>query len=167
MGRGIGAVVQLEFSMESFSCERDSKEYFSDGFFDFYNCETDDRNHIFKIKEDFLLANYGDFLSEFYQTIGEDLLECTEISPDDSLLKLKDMSSFVEAFDRRSGVPSITTSRYDISVLGGDSRSSWLFYLGSYKADLEEYSTFTHVERMLAKAMKNPLAKLVKFCIRG
>ena len=43
----------------------------------------------------------------------------------------------------------------------------WKFYFGSYKAILEEYSTLTHFERLLAIAMKNPLAGAVKLGIFG
>lgn len=39
-----------------------------------------------------------------------------------------------------------------------------LFYQGSYKALLEEYSTLEHMDRLLAAAMpENPLAKVARF----
>lgn len=170
MGRRVGAIVQMEFSMDSYRYERDSKKYFSDGFFDFYDCEKKDQKHFFKIKEDLLLENYGDFLLEFYQIIGEDLGRYEKIPPESELLKLKDMSSFISAFDRheRNGsCPILCDDRFVVSALYCDSKLSWVFYFGSYKAYLEEYSTFTHFERILVKAMKNPLAKAVKFCEYG
>jgi hypothetical protein len=42
-----------------------------------------------------------------------------------------------------------------------------MFYQGSYKAILEEYSTLNHFEKTLVKAMSNPLANAVKFGIFG
>jgi len=53
------------------------------------------------------------------------------------------------------------------SILGGYCEQYWLFYSGSYKAYLEEYSTLSHFEKVLAKTMKNPLAKAIKFGIFG
>jgi hypothetical protein len=53
------------------------------------------------------------------------------------------------------------------SFLGGESEKYWLFYIGSYKAYLETYCTLKHFERILAKAMQNPLASIVKFGIYG
>jgi hypothetical protein len=52
-------------------------------------------------------------------------------------------------------------------ILGGQCEEFWLFYSGSSKAYLETYDTLVHFERTLAKALKNPLANLVKFGIFG
>ena len=52
-------------------------------------------------------------------------------------------------------------------VSGCRCQSYWMFYMGSYKAILEEYATLLHFEKILAKAMNNPLARAVKFGIFG
>jgi hypothetical protein len=175
MGRGIGAVVPLKFSIKCWDLDNEkSRNYeiakrFHKEFFNFFDREKMDNNYVFTIKDDFLLANYCDFLLEFYQLIGEDLFECARISPGDDLLKIKDMDSFDKAFDHnaRGGLPDICSSRGMVSVLGCECSGSWLFYFGSYKAYLEVYKTFIHFERILVKAMRNPLAKVVKFCEYG
>ena len=60
---------------------------------------------------------------------------------------------------------------YDIpgmfSTLGCECQVYWLFYSGSYKAFLEEYTALMHFERVLARAMINPLASAIKFGIFG
>jgi hypothetical protein len=42
-----------------------------------------------------------------------------------------------------------------------------LTYNGSYKAILEEYTTLSDMEKLLAKAYDHPLAKITKFGIFG
>jgi hypothetical protein len=174
MGVGIGAVVPLKLSINSWDFDKNinslKTRYFHNDFFNFFNHKKKDDNYVFTIKNDLLLANYKDFLCEFYQLIGEDLFECTKISPEDDLLKLKDMDSFIAAFDHRARggyAPDICNLREMVSVLGCACLESWLFYFGSYKAYLEVYKTFMHFERILVKAMENPLAKIVKFCEYG
>jgi hypothetical protein len=173
MGVGIGAVIPLKFLIDSQKFDNNinnlKTEYFYHDFFDFFNHKKTDDNYVFTIKGDLLLANYKDFLCEFYQLIGEDLFECTKISPENDLLKLKDIDSFMATFDHdaRGRLPDICNSRGMVSTLGCRCLESWLFYFGSYKAYLEVYKTFTHFERILVKAMENPLAKIVKFCEYG
>jgi hypothetical protein len=64
-------------------------------------------------------------------------------------------------------VPFVYSRYSTFSVLGCRCEQYWLFYNGSYKAFLEEYSTLLHCERILAKAMSNPLVNAVKFGIFG
>jgi hypothetical protein len=178
MGVGIGAVVPLKVSIKSWDFDNNMNNlkirYFHNDFFSFFNGEKRDNGYdgyyVFTIKSDFLLANYKDFLCEFYQLIGEDLFERTKISSEDDILKLKEIDSFIAAFNqdaRGDDIPYICSSLGMVSTLGCKCLESWLFYFGSYKACLEVYTTFIHFERILVKAMKNPLAKIVKFCEYG
>jgi hypothetical protein len=68
--------------------------------------------------------------------------------------------------NQNGGVPLILN--HSVSILAcDDTLSAWQFYLGSYKAYLEEYSTLTHFEHALAKSMKNPLTSIIKLGIIG
>jgi hypothetical protein len=76
------------------------------------------------------------------------------------------MEEFMEIFHhrKRDGYTLYTyDSPYAFSILGGVCEDYWLFYNGSHKAFLETFCTFLHFERILAKTMKNPLAKSIKF----
>jgi hypothetical protein len=159
----------LEFSIRSWDFDNDKNvdKRFHKEFFNFFNRKKTGNDYVFTVKNDFLLANYKDFLCEFYQLIEEDLCERAKITMESELLKIKDMDSFRSAFEhyaRNGHIPDICSSRGMVSVLGCNCIESRVFYFGSYKAYLEEYTTFTHFERILVKAMKNPLAKIVKFC---
>jgi hypothetical protein len=68
---------------------------------------------------------------------------------------------------RNSSTPFIYPHWSTFSTLGGQCKEYWLFYSGSYKAYLEEYTTLEHLERILSKTMKNPLANTIKFGIFG
>ena len=137
MGVGIGAVVPLKFLIKCWDLDNEkSRNYeiarcFHKEFFNFFDREKISDNYVFTIKDGFLLANYRDFLQEFYQLIGEDLFECTNIYSEDDILKLKDMDSFAAAFDddaRGGGLPDICDSRGMVSVLGCECSESWLFF---------------------------------------
>jgi hypothetical protein len=70
--------------------------------------------------------------------------------------------------DARNGyAPYLEKGSLSFSCLGGECYEYWIFYSGSYKAYLEEYSTLLHFEKLLPKAIKNPLATSVKFAIYG
>ena len=170
MGTGICGAILLKFAAKS-----NLAEYSVDGFLDNYNLvpkEKNARNEVYVIKEDVLLQNYSNFLTEFYDLIGvkgiqgpysEDLAE-EELK---RLLSCKTRTEFDEVFDRDIRNTAVPCIDYGLSCLGCDEHSSFIFYSGSYKAYLEEYSTFMHMERMLAKAMVNPLRNAVKFGIFG
>jgi hypothetical protein len=116
-----------------------------------------------------LVNNYKSFLTEFYDLIDEDFHEVTELDPNSIPLagNLDEFSQLFNRDNRNSLVPFVDESGYFFSVLGCECKRYWLFYNGSYKADLEEYSTLLHFEKILAKAMKNPLGAAVKFGIYG
>jgi hypothetical protein len=170
MGRGIGAVVPIEFRVKKYHYYE--KKLFNNSLLDFYDVVKEPtesgRDASFKIKEDILIKNYKDFLLEFYDLIGEDFYEESRIPHESTKLYLNDMDSFYDVFSTHdtASVPRIQ-GRYYASICGCDCTLCWCFYMGSYKAWLEEFSTFTHFERILSKTMQNPLAKIVKFCECG
>ena len=137
------------------------RKYFSDDFFDSYT--VGEEKEMYTIKSALLLNNYFSFLTEFYDCIGEkdDLGTVPNVNTYDE---------FKAAFDRdtrNAKCPYLESSRGMFSILGGECKEYWLFYFGSYKAYLETYCTLLHFERTLARALKNPLANLVKFGIYG
>jgi len=85
------------------------------------------------------------------------------------MLSCKTRKEFDEVFERNKSrnarVPYIDTM--SLSCLSCYENTPFLFYLGSYKAMLEEYSTLLHMEKMLVKAMNNKLKTIVKFGIFG
>ena len=154
MGTGIMAAIPINIKIER-------REYFSDNFFKNYN--GDEAKRIFTINRELLIDNYYSFLDEFYACINEDY-DVGEIPI------VKTYEEFVAAFEsdkRNMSVPFLYNDIYTFSYLGGYSNAYWLFYSGSYKAYLEGYSTLMHFERVLVKAMKNPLVNAVKFGIFG
>jgi hypothetical protein len=169
VGRGIGGVIPIVFSLDSFRFKSSCK-YFSDVFFDFYDRQEQGNKHIYTIKPEQFLPYYQAFLIEFYDMIGEDLEDSTGLSGDSPLLGISSLDEFKNAFEhyeRNGRVPLFENSRGMVSVLAIETEESWLFYSGSYKAYLEEFSTFTHFERTLQKAMSSPLKGIVKFCEYG
>ena len=167
MGTGIMAAIPIVFTPPARRPldERD----FVQGFFDNYDTDEADGEKSYVIKEKLLIDNYRPFLSEFYDLIGEDFTKESKLTyatiPD-----AKDFSEFAEAFRRENrnyDLPYVFESSFAFSVLGCRCEKYWLFYSGSYKAVLEVYRTLLHFERILAKAMANPLANAVKFGIFG
>jgi hypothetical protein len=174
MGRAIGAVVPIEFNVKGYHYYGKKKvdEAFHNRLLDFYDIvkesTEDDWEASFKIKEDILIKNYRDFLLEFYDLIGEDFYKKSEIPRESEKLYLNDINSFYDVFSKYD-VACIPRMRdgYYASVCGCNCTKSWCFYMGSYKAWVEVYTTFMHFERILAKTMENPLAKITKFCECG
>ena len=156
MGTGISAGIPIELKPQ-FGCE---KKYFHSTFFNHY--DKDDETGFYHLKKDFLVENYVSFLDEFYELIGE-----TEELSERNIPIVSTFEEFENAFDRNSRngrTPFISTY---MDFLGEDRSYCWNFYDGSYKAFLEEWSTLLHCERILLKAMKNPLAAVVKFGMFG
>jgi len=187
MGAGIAAAIPLVIKPH----ERDvfrglDQEDFAPGFIDNYDVEERDsqsssiqvmrdgtvikpKDRIYTIKEDLLIDNYRSFLTEFYCLIDENLHKKTGLTHDD-LPSAGNYDEFVEVFgkDSREGyAPFVYHGSYAFSVLGCRCEQYWIFYCGSYKAYLEVYNTFLHFEKILAKAMSNPLANAIKFGIFG
>jgi hypothetical protein len=168
MSQIIAAAVPLIISPDRWS--RNTKfdeKYLVPGFLDNYSAQ-EAGSTILRINEDLLLRNYKDFLDEFYGFIGESLVKCTGMD-NYQVPEANTLDEFREAFDEmRSGrVPIIYERPSTFSTLGCQCDAYWIFYMGSSDAYLEDYSTLRHLENILAKAMKNPLAKAVKFGMFG
>jgi len=160
MGTGINAVVPLKFSPEGYFGIK--QQYFTKGFFDNFDVMENNGKMLYTIKQELLINNYKPFLAEFYDLIEENL----DIN---TLTDANNLDEFMEIFDskKRNSTPFIYSHASTFSTLGCKCYDYWLFYNGSYKAHLEEYCTLMHLERVLAKSMKNPLANAVKFGIFG
>ena len=169
MGTGIMAAIPL--IIEPYKRYGIDKDHFTIGFFDNYIHETVDGEERYVIKSDVLIKNYKSFLLEFYDLIGEDFEKETEITPD-KIPVVADFDEFMETFsynnrNRKFDLPFIYDSPCTFSVLGCMCNPNWLFYRGSFKAILEEYQSLLHFERVLARAMNNPLSNAVKFGLFG
>ena len=177
MGTGISGAILLQFAIE----RRDKEQFVQNsvrGFFDNYRALPESKNshyEMFVIKDEVLIPNYADFLMEFYNLVYDEFKDSSAPFRDEPvesytkrLLSCKTREEFDNAFDRKnceSGDPFITSM--SISSLYCNRNRPFVFYMGSYKAILEEYSTLKHMERMLAKAMINPLKTAVQFGIYG
>ena len=162
MGTGIAAAIPLIWEpYKRWGVEGVEKNDFSPAFFD--NYDIDETGDIYTIKHEVLLNNYKSFFVEFYDWIGE--------PTDADLPKAESLQDFCDVFNikARNGrnVPFFDKHGSYFSMLGGLCQEHWMFYFGSYKALVEVYSTFLHFERILARAMENPLAGAVKFGLFG
>jgi len=169
MGTGIMAAVPLLFEpYKSYGRQEKIKsEYFTKGFFENFNIDENESGISYVIKKDILFNNYKQFLLEFYDLIEMDFTNYTELDID-IIPKISNFDDFSEIFDKdkRNGlVPFIYYYYSTFQVLGCQCKKYWLFYSGSYKAYLEVYNTLLHFEKILSKAMKNPLANAVRFGI--
>lgn len=157
MGAGIGGVIPLKARWTSRRAEPPQAWH------ELYTKE----GSLYTINECALLDNYRAFLIEFYQLIQEDTTKW--IFPN-GMPEATNMDEFRDVWSnevRNGRTPFISCHGGMFSALDVDFDEFWLFYSGSYKAYLEEYKTFTHMEHMLAKAMTNPLKDAVKFGIFG
>ena len=86
------------------------------------------------------------------------------------MLSIEDRKKFDYSFSREqrnATIPFIDDIPGIFSCVYYDHNIPYIFYSGSYKAYLEDYSTLNHMEKFLAKAMTNPLKEAVKFGIYG
>jgi len=163
MGTGIAAAIPIVLRQNSYR-PLDVTD-FSKGFFDCFNFEEVDGKKVYHIKEDLLIDNYKLFLSEFYNLIDEESYLNDNIILDAN--NFNDFSAIYSKDNRNGRVPFIYSPSAFFSTLGCSCDKFWLFYNGSYKAYLEVYETLLHFEKILAKAMKNPLANAIKFGLFG
>ena len=164
MGTGIAAAIPIILGANGYDWRTTiERKYFSEKFFENYT--FDESRDVYIIKPAVLLDNYQSFITEFYDCIGEDF------DAENTLLPCVDTyADFETAFDRDERKGSLPYLRnYDrmFDFSGGESKKYWVFYMGSYKAFLETDCTLLHFERTLTRAMKNPLADMVKFGIFG
>ena len=170
MGVGISGIIPLAI----YNIENKDK-YFNKGFFENYE-EHNENKDIFIIKEDILLKNYSDFLYEFYDIIEMEIskdgtFQTFDVSPEEESLEgIESLEDFEKKFsmgERDVFGPFTNGDPLSFSTLGCYSLKYFVFYSGSYKVIFEEYSTFTHFEKVLSKLMKNPLAKSIKIGLFG
>lgn len=172
MGQGIAGIIPIVFRIK----ER-NKEYLSQNYLDnFRLTKNDSQFFYYEIKEDILMMNFKKFLLEFNELIYTD--KATHkweyvnefINRYDSVTDITTFEAFKEILKNPKGsiIPFYWDSRGTASVLGiNEVYECIVFYSGSYKAFLEEYSTLLHMEKLLAKAIDNPLSTVTKFCIFG
>ena len=121
----------------------------------------------YTIKPEILLPNFKDFFIEFQNLIGntEPIAESGKLTKFneeyDRLVVKGDLTEFLIYFNDHDYPP--TLSPYFDAMYINTSRKDLLVYQGSYKAFLEEWSTLRHMEYLVRAAMKNPLAKVMRF----
>jgi hypothetical protein len=179
MGTGIMGAIPLSFRFSRGTWESDEQRYKEQftkhapkDFFDFYN-EKQRVEEIggkektvtyYVIKPEVLLPNFKDFFFEFHRLIGETPYQGDEekFSDEyDAVVATNDLDKFIAYFEEHSGgVPGIFPYFKPMYI---SECKNLLIYHGSYKAILEEWSTLSHMERLLWEAMKHPLAKVMRF----
>jgi len=181
MGRGIIGIIPISFKFieRYLGDDRQKKnfqEYAADDFFDFYNetqVETPKgrtETH-YTIKTEILLPSFKEFFFGFHDIIRDDWAlrsryEDTvtrKFNDDyDKAVASGNIEDFLKHFDDDTGYPPLYDYGFDAQYtdnVGG----CLLIYNGSYKAYLEVWSTLRHMELLLRAAMRNPLAKVVRF----
>ena len=179
MGAGICGAILLEFSIERVDREKLIKQS-AGGFLDNYEHlpkSSDSYNENFIIKDNVFFPNYANFIIEFNNLIYDEFKGICgpfDKEPDEiyskKLLSCKNRKELEECFNhenRNGSIPFIYPSPRTFSCLYCHKNYPFIFYSGSYKAYLEEYSTLKDMEKMLVKAMTNPLKNTVKFGIFG
>ncbi|GHU80713.1 hypothetical protein AGMMS49992_33790 [Clostridia bacterium] len=157
MGAGIGGAIPLKMQWSGRITEP------LQAWQEFYTKE----GSLYTIKEDVLITNYRAFLTEFYDLIQEDTTKWIFPNGIPDAANMEEFEAIWSHKARKGCAPFTYGHGGEFSALDVDFDSFWLFYSGSYKAYLEEYNTFKHMELMLAKAMTNPLKDIVKFGIFG
>ena len=177
MGTGICGVILLEFEIKPDEKAIMAKSSLK-GFFDNYEIIPKNENtgyERFAIKKEILIPNYADFLTEFFNIIDDEFkgfeapLNKEPIEAHTKkLLSSKTFDEFNLAFSREARNASTPfIDDMSVSCIGCYRNIPFHFYAGSYKAILESYSTLVDMEKILAKAMTNPLKNAVKFAIFG
>jgi hypothetical protein len=165
MGKAIKAGIFLEFEVAS-----PSVNDFSDEFLTCYELQSE--GNLYMIKEGILLANFKEFLEEFNHFFGIEEIGCHHTDGKeltlDEIPDFKTMEEFCNFWnkDKRRGVmPFSCKCQFDTAT--GIPISTWLFYDGTYKVNLEDYYSLYHFEKAVQVAIKNPLGKLVKLGLYG
>jgi len=178
MGEGIRGAIPISFSFareylyNRAENKAEFQKYAADDVFDFYNeTQIEIPNHgivpCYTIKPEILLPNFKDFFLEIHDLIDElpkDKFSEKFNNDYDKAVASGDIEMFLKHFDDYTGRAPLRMSHFGalyIERLG----EYLLVYHGSYKAYLEVWSTLKHMELLLRAAMRNPLAKVVRFGI--
>ena len=79
----------------------------------------------------------------------------------DAIVASNDMDQFVAYFDDNTGYEPAIFPYFEMMYI--TDCQNLMVYQGSYKAILEEWSTLSHMERLLWATMKHPPAKVMRF----
>lgn len=151
MGAGIAGIITIEFTVDR-RCIDDLEP----SFLECYDFHGEEGRYILKF--DFFMQNFKNFSREF-----NDLLKIDDKEYDVDWEKFDlidsdkcNVSLLEELFssEKNGYRPSIKRGRYGISVPGLDVNRYIVIYFGSYKAYLETYNTFSHMELLTVKALK-------------
>jgi hypothetical protein len=185
MGAGIDGAIPISFRFAAgysgFDRERNKvafQKYAAEDVFDFYNKtkvkipkkDGGGTETLYTIKPEILLPNFKDFFLEFNGLIRDDFaLEADNIAKKfnaeyDSAVASGDLELFLKHFDDHTGRVPRFYSNFDAVYIEGYGEFLYV-YQGSYKAYLEFWCTLKHMELLLRAAVRNPLAKVVRFGI--
>lgn len=159
MGTGICGAIPIEFT-QSYN---DSKLE------DLFLANYDFVDESYVIKSGILIDNFKDLMLEFYTTI-EEIKRFNKIdwSKLDTIIKTNDDELFFSYLENKGhSVPFMEKGYGLFSTLNMDCERYIVFYIGSYKAYLEDYSTLAHMEKLTSKLLKNKLSSCIKFGIFG
>ena len=162
MGAGIAAIIPIVFTTKR-------PDYFHDDYFEAFNLSN--KKEYCQLKPNLLFEHFKDFFVGFNNLIEntEETWVSSKWETLDGFAQNKDYNGYLNylADNSNMAVPFYENDWGLVSVLGMKAQRYIVFYSGSYKADLEEYSTLSDMEKLLMKAFDNPLSKIAKFCMFG
>ena len=165
MGQGIVGVIPVRIKKSTIE-----KAYLSKDYLDFYEVDTNSEQvESYIIKDSILVYNFRDFYTEYNDIIyqEEGVYENDFIKRYDEIKDINSFISILNEYEDTGRIPFYRDDYFAISVLGLDVLEYIAFYNGSYKAFLEVYNTLFHMEKLLSRAINNPLSRIVKFGIFG
>ncbi|MDR2423861.1 MAG: hypothetical protein LBD59_03950 [Prevotellaceae bacterium] len=177
MGRGIAGIIPVTFCTDekswSWNVERFLKNTDKD-VFEFYSeiANDDPQYRRYQVRGEVVLRNLKSFISDFYTLIdGEIPEEAAEIfnSKYDEIVEQNNFSALLAHIGELSFPKYYTQMSWVAFSSSAQMRciDYILFYFGSYKTLMEEYSTLLHMKKLLVKAIDNPLSQITQFGLFG
>jgi hypothetical protein len=182
MGQSVAAAIPVTFSIPEASDKfkaKERKEWLVANLpFDFFDKSKNSEGEvIFHLKTQLLLENFKDFFVQFHTTIcSVDLPEYKKIfdSQYDNAVAQGGVKTFLSLLDGRYcgqgfGLPSYkeNLASFFHPPLPMRCNTYILFYLNLGKVILEEYAHLYDMQRLLLKAIDNPLAKVAQVGVFG
>jgi len=179
MGQRIIGVIPISFmfkrgrwSSDQEKNKNEFREYAAKDIFEYYNetqVETPNgrTETLYTIKPEKLLPNFKNFFLEFHGLIRNDwMLKEDEISEKfndnyDKTVASGNLEDFLKYFDEDTD--DEPWCFFGVDTLYTDTVGKCLLIYNGSRAFLDDWYTLKHMELLLRAAMRNPLAKVVRF----
>lgn len=173
MGQGIVGLIPIKLTLDK--GHQNDISTFSEGYFSYFDCIEDDGvSLVYEIKKEIIFENFKNYFLQFnkmiHSPIWQEIFWIDSYWPEfEKHILNDDFTTILNDLEKLSnteipffcGTYNYVTD-YDMKV-----NKSIVFYEGSYKAYLEDYSTLIHMHRLLKQALKNPLSEITRFCLFG